>query len=63
MVYFVDVLVRWAPVERTMVPVVPCVFKHEEDQDLVQDLPPGWEGNGGRHAHCVCHWVEDPYLR
>ena len=59
---FVDVLVCWSPVQGAVVPVVPGVLDDEEDEDLVEDLPPGWEGNGDGHAHEVRHGMEEPYL-
>ena len=62
MVDFVDVFVGWAPVQAAVHPVVPGIFHHEEDQDLVGYLPPGGEGNGGGDSHHVCHGVEEPDL-
>lgn len=46
-----------------MVPVVPGVFDDEEDEDLVEHLPPRREWDGDGHAHEVSHWMEEPDLR
>jgi hypothetical protein len=34
MVDFVNILVERAPMERSMGPIVPCIFKDEEYRDL-----------------------------
>ena len=35
MVDLMDVLVKWAPMKRTMRPVMPGVLQHKEHSDLV----------------------------
>ena len=63
MVDFVDVLVERAPVQRAVHPVVPSIFKDEEDGDLVGHGEDGGEGNGGLEAEVLGHGVEEPDLR
>lgn len=60
MVDFVDVFVEGTPVEGSVGPVVPCVFEDEEDGDLVGDCEEGREGDAGREAEVLSHWVEKP---
>lgn len=59
---FVDVLVERPPVECAVHPVMPCIFQHEEDCNLIRDCSPRWEGNAGVHAAGLSHWVEEPDL-
>ena len=59
----VDILVHWTPVQETVVPVMPGIFKDEEDQYLADHLPYRWERYGRREAAEVCHRMEEPYLR
>ena len=59
----VDVLVQRAPVHGAVHPVVPGVFKDEEDCDLVGHCEERGEGNGGFEAGVLCHRVEEPDLR
>jgi hypothetical protein len=62
-VNLVDVLVQRAPVHGAVDPVVPGIFKDEEDGDLVGHCPDGREGNGGLEAEVLRHGVEAPDLR
>lgn len=59
----VDGLVQRAPVQRTVGEVVPGIFHHEEDGDLVGHGPEAREGDRGGESAKLCHWVEEPALR
>ena len=56
MVYFVDVLVQRAPVERTMRPVMPRVLQHKKHSDLVPVFPSAF--NSARHKGG--HYIRGP---
>lgn len=63
MVDLVDVLVEeGARVHGAVSPVVPRVFKDEEDCDLVGHLVHAGEGDRGREAEVLAHGVEQPDL-
>nr|POF13195.1 hypothetical protein CFP56_10343 [Quercus suber] len=48
---------------RAVHPVVPCIFDHEEDGDLVGHGEDGWKWHGGLEAEVLGHGVEEPDLR
>ena len=59
MVDLMDVLVEWAPMEGTMRPVMPGVFQHEENSNLVptyrsvlNDPCHEWYFANGTLQHC-----------
>ena len=57
---FVDVFVERTPVERAVGPVVPGIFKQEEDGDLVGHGEEGWEGNASDDPAKLGQGVEEP---
>lgn len=62
-VNLVDVLVQRAPMHGAVSPVVPGVFKNEEDGNLVGHCEDRREGNGGFETEVLRHGVEEPDLR
>lgn len=56
----VDGLVEWTPVESAVHPVVPCIFKDEENCDLVGHLVNRREWDLGAEAKVLGHRVEEP---
>ena len=53
-------LVKRTPVEGAVHPVVPCIFKDEEDCDLIGHLVNGRERNASAEAEELGHGVEKP---
>lgn len=62
MVDLVDILVKRAPVESAMHPVMPGILENEEDADLEGHGQDGREGNASRKAEVLRHGVEEPRL-
>jgi hypothetical protein len=53
MVNFMDVFVKRTPVHGAVRPVVPCILEHEENGNLVGDLPGARKGDGGAEAEVL----------
>jgi len=62
MMDLVDVLVKWSPVHGPMCPVVPSIFHHEEDSDLVGHGEKRRERDACGKAKVLSHGVKKPYL-
>ena len=60
MVNFVDVLVKWAPVKRSMRPVMPSILEYEEYGNLVRNVEPGGEWHACTEAKVQRHGMEEP---
>lgn len=60
MVNLVDRFVKWAPVKSTMREVVPSIFHHEEDRDLIGHCPDRGEGDRSGETTELSHGMEKP---
>lgn len=58
MMEFVDVLVERTPMEGSMRPIMPCILKDEEHRHLIGDGEERREGDVGRKAKVLSHWME-----
>lgn len=59
-VNFVDGFVERTPVESTVKEIMPGIFHHEENGNLIGHGPERREGNGGSEAEILSHRVEEP---
>ena len=59
-VYLMNVFVQWTPVQRSVRPVVPCVFQNEKDSDLIYHCEDGGKRNASRKTNVYGHGVEEP---
>lgn len=62
-VNLVNSLVERTPMQGTVGEVVPGIFHHKKDRDLVSHSPEGGERNRSRETEELSHWVEEPVGR
>ena len=55
-----NVFVKVGSVQETVGKVMPSIFKHEEDSDLVEYLKNRRKGDGGGEPTVLRHGVEEP---
>ena len=60
MVDFVDILIKRAPVKRSVRPVMPSILEYEEDGNLAGNLVPGGEGHACTKTEVQGHGMEEP---
>ena len=60
MMDFVDVLVEWTPMQRSVSPVVPCILEDEEDSDLVKNGQKRWKGHSSVKPKEFGQRMEEP---
>lgn len=63
MVDLMDILVKRAPVQGAMSPVMPSILQDKEYQNLHRHFREGREWHARIHSKVMRHGVKEPYLR